>query len=409
MKTFLIIFLVLQVGCGAAEHTITSQAKQSRSQNSPDIPRKPVEFRKARFENTIHPHLSQTLEDRAHPYDAELLRDFEETVKVLNDNPKLSNGICYRMNFQGGKFILPGEEATPFLRSKTWEFHWFLQNNVASYLKKNKDFHFYYSPSDGGTMIQPEVVNRFHPKDIPYLFVEVPVDYYQKYSKNLHLLPDVYLIGGAHAESVKAVREARERTPFLERRDLAFWRGSQYGINWQHFDLENMDTAVRHQLVLKSLQLPDILNARYSQYDRHSLTTESQKLYQKALSYLFGDEPVRFGMPVARYMTYARYLVHVDGASASYERPFLIMHGGSVLLHTSNWVQFFNPLLEEGVHYLDIGSDLGRLESQVLRLRDHPELADGLIANGSEFVAQMTSSYFAELYISAFSDMQARF
>ncbi len=404
MRSLVLLFVLLQMGCSAQEGLEAKAERKSERKEMPPFSQKSF------FINTIHPHLSQTLADQAVPYDPKILSEFEKAVQPFNDDPKLSNGVCYRMDFRQGKFILPGPEAF-FHGDKTEDFNGFLNHWVADHLQPDKDFHVYFSTADGGAMIQPEIRSRFHPKDIPYLFVEVPLDYYKEYSEHIHLLPDVYLIRAGYQNSVRRIQEAKLQKPYGAREDIAFWRGSQFGINWQIFDLENMDTAIRHKLVLKSLQEPELLNARFKayQYGHLEVETESQRSYQRALQYLFGSNPERYNLPVVDYMTRARYLLHVDGASASYERPFLIMHGGSVLLYTSQWVQFFNPLIQDEVHYLDIGSDLSKLETQIARLRADPELAAMLIDNANDFVTQMTERYFGEIYLSAFQDMQARF
>lgn len=131
----------------------------------------------------------------------------------------------------------------------------------------------------------------------------------------------------------------------------------------------------------KTLQYPDKLDGRIS-----FLTEHSQHLSEGPLKPLIGQ-----WVPMIEYPKY-KYLMHLDGNTASERLRLLLAFDSVTIKHESPYYEFYYPLLEAGKHYVLVNEDLSNLILKLDELEDDPKLCRYISDEGMKF-ANETLSY----------------
>lgn len=189
------------------------------------------------------------------------------------------------------------------------------------------------------------------------------------------------------------------------KKDIVFWRGAQTGGVYNYDTKEKLP---RYNLVMFSLNNPSYVDARFVSHKISVEDSESGKKYIDHMNSLFGNDPEKYTTKVKDHVQY-KYIISLDGFVSAWERPVKIMHGRSVLLYHSNYVQFFTPYIQEGKHYVGVKEDLSDLKDKVDWLSSDPQEAERIANNDRVFAEQLNPKLFACYYQNVLEHIQKNF
>ena len=274
----------------------------------------------------------------------------------------------------------------------------FLNKHVK--LKSDKNFVFYMFVLDVAKV--PEL--DFSIKHTPILMTDMDRGTYIKNTQ--FLVPDYFLIRKGFGVVSQKVRKKGDSIPFLQRKDIVFWRGAQTGGGLYNYD--NKEKFPRYNLVMFSFNNPSYLDARFVSHKLWVEDSESGSKYIKHMNSLFGDKPEKYTTSAKDHVPY-KYLISLDGTVSAWDRPIKIMNGKSVLLYNSKFIQFFTPYMQEGKHYVGVKEDLSDLKDKVDWLRSNPQEAERIANNGRVFAEQLNPKLFACYYQNVLEHIQKNF
>lgn len=157
--------------------------------------------------------------------------------------------------------------------------------------------------------------------------------------------------------------------PWDHRRPVALFAGMGGGRDLTR--LHCLELALQHEGLLK------VCITYVPEYQRNLLPSHLQ-------THIGGRIPTR------DYGNF-RYLLHLDGVTASDRLRTLLAFGGTVLKQESPFYEFYYPLLIPGEHYLPIAHNLRDLVSRCEFLNENPNVARQIALQGRSFVeAQLT-------------------
>jgi hypothetical protein len=159
---------------------------------------------------------------------------------------------------------------------------------------------------------------------------------------------------------------------FSSKRDVAFWRGSPTGGD---YDGSGWRVTPRSQLVRQSLRHSDMIDCHFTKCSSCPSAAALGGMIAPAVS--------------MRQMLRYRYLVIVDGNNAPSSRYATLLGATSpsvMIKQNSSFGEWFYPLMKPFVHYLPVHHDFGDLTQLISYARDHPELAEEIARNGRDFV-----------------------
>lgn len=207
-------------------------------------------------------------------------------------------------------------------------------------------------------------------------------------NKKMVLIPDHEQLMG-YEDLNTVIDTASTLSPWNTKKDLAFWRGGTTGgvytdVNWKNFP--------RVKLTLTSVLHPELLDAKFSSLVQGASTHHHFFLQHNMIS------PVVYPQEQVQY----RYLVDVDGNASTYSRFYWILRSNCTpLKQTSQFIQWYYPLLIPYNHYIPIQEDLSDLQQQLNWTKNHPEKAHLIAENSSNFAKEHLTTEHAFLYLYA--------
>jgi hypothetical protein len=230
-------------------------------------------------------------------------------------------------------------------------------------------------------------------KNVPFFRCDQSSD--DELSMHTVLIPDFFMQNGKYADELNAINETVDKHPFEQRIDIVKWRGSLHGPGYANN--ENYLQFPRYLLLMKSLERPEIVDARLTNY--YVEDSDSGAVLRKRLEEIFGP-PAEF-IPSQGFVPY-KFLISIDGAVAAWKRTATILAAGSVLLLQHRWNEFFYPGLKPWIHYVPLKDDISDLIEQYEWLTEHPAQAKRIAKNGLNFARAILTpralqTYFGEI------------
>ena len=204
------------------------------------------------------------------------------------------------------------------------------------------------------------------------------------------LIPDPYCL---MSQGYRALRQAfaqQPLPPWQERLPIAFWRGSSTGS--KGINLATLHANPRYQLCRQSLQLPALVDARFSALvqcaDQASTAAVRQRLEQEGLWSPRVDPPVA---------ALHRWLIEIDGNVNSWGLLWKLLSGSCVLRVASRRRQWYHHRLQPWVHVVPVAADLGDLEQRLDWCHAHPAACARIAAAGLELAQQVVAELEQDL------------
>jgi protein glucosyltransferase len=169
--------------------------------------------------------------------------------------------------------------------------------------------------------------------------------------------------------------EAGDATPWPQKQDTVFFRGSRTNDN-------------RDSLVLHSHDHPDRWDVRF--------TLNQDQETTKYITETLGIEPAPH-VPPREHCKY-RYLLNFDGVAASFRLRDILACGSTVLYVKPTWVEFYYSKLHPWEHFIPL--DLDGIKSQKVMdfLWAHPELPQRVASRGRDFIENHLTMGHVERY-----------
>merc|ERR1719247_2265221 len=185
------------------------------------------------------------------------------------------------------------------------------------------------------------------------------------------------------------------RVPWRERHPQAFFRGDMTLAKNVKSSAE-VRSAPRFVLGELAKNFSKDLDVTFT--DRDPLTELPKKLRQIVQHAYAADrhaEDVDFFEAVPAY----KYSLNVDGVTASWRAHPLLASGSVMLLHDSEYGEYFVKDLLPWKHYVPISKNLTDLESTVRYLQEHDDEAAAIAEAGRAFAREGLSPAATECYI----------
>lgn len=170
---------------------------------------------------------------------------------------------------------------------------------------------------------------------------------------NFILFPDFEALSGGSQQFMKEVKKGVKKYPWKQKLDQAVWRGVTAGGK---YNLENFLSFPRSQLITRSLDLPELIDAKYSAcwqiQDKNEILQQYSQYFSAPLS-------------IAEHLRH-KYQILVDGNSCTYSRAYWQLFSNCVIFkQTSNNIQWFYKALKPYVHYIPVEKNFSDLPEKI--------------------------------------------
>jgi hypothetical protein len=180
-----------------------------------------------------------------------------------------------------------------------------------------------------------------------------------KTSQNVVLMPDMDALSLHTPKLLYDVKQGIKRYPWSEKKDIAFWRGATTGAV---FNEETFLTLPRTRVVAASLNLPDLIDARFTALVQ---TEDVQSIQKRYASYFSSLSCIK------NHLEY-KYQLLIDGNTCAYSRAYWQLFSNCIILkQVSDNIQWFYDLLEPNKHFIPLATDLSDLEEKILWAKNH--------------------------------------
>ncbi|MGE0199086.1 MAG: glycosyl transferase family 90 [Simkaniaceae bacterium] len=231
-----------------------------------------------------------------------------------------------------------------------------------------------------------EFVISFH-DSLDWIHLEAPIFVHCKREGNPYIIviPDHEILTGYETLDQK-IDLASEASPWEEKKDIAFWRGSTTSGD---FSLPHWRSYPRSKLVFMARE-SELIDAKFSLY---VLGAESnpELLAEENLKgeFLYPEESLGY-----------KYLIDVDGNASTYSRYYWILRSNCVpLKQMSTFQMWYFPALKPFVHYIPYAEDLSDLPQMVAWAKAHPKESRDIAENGRQFVLNRLTTEHAYAYL----------
>ncbi|NGX50572.1 MAG: hypothetical protein K1060chlam2_00418 [Chlamydiae bacterium] len=201
------------------------------------------------------------------------------------------------------------------------------------------------------------------------------------------VMPDHEILTGYETLDSK-IDKAILSSPWEEKKDIAFWRGSTTGGGYNH---SNWRTFPRSKLVYMA-RASALIDAKFSLYVQGAETNEE----------LLAETDLRGEFIMPEESLVYRYLIDVDGNASTYSRYYWILRSNCVpLKQTTPFQMWFYPALKPFVHFIPYADDLSDLQKSIAWAKTHPEQSREIADTSRQFILnQLTTEHaYAYLYL----------
>ena len=195
----------------------------------------------------------------------------------------------------------------------------------------------------------------------------------------VRLVPDTYFFLSRGYRSLREAAAAKMLSPWEERQDVVFWRGSA----------TNNEVAIDGSRVERIEQIPRVALCR---------TLRGQPATDAAISSIWGfnfpaeeqieyltkEEIFRPPIVMVQHANY-RYLIDIDGVASAWGFFEKLLLGACVLKVGSPFEQWYYRELSEWRHFVPVRADLSDLLTQIEWCREHPRRAYEIAREGQRF------------------------
>lgn len=209
---------------------------------------------------------------------------------------------------------------------------------------------------------------------------------------------------------------ALERAAWRCRQSVAVFRGSAnqlhtYNSRWgadrrlqrSKTTAANWNVSGRWALAQHKLSTPDLLNVRLSVLRRaHSIfeATGRPARYRQLVQAVSSDLPAT--APLEAQARHFKYVLHLEGHGGWADRlKHLLLSGATVIKQDMGAVEWFEPLLRPGEHYLPVESDLSNLTAVIISARAHDSEARQVAMRSVEWSRRFMSATMVVEYTMA--------
>ncbi|XP_037074133.1 O-glucosyltransferase rumi homolog [Pollicipes pollicipes] len=186
---------------------------------------------------------------------------------------------------------------------------------------------------------------------------------------------------GRWDQHIVSISRAARATPWEERADRAFFRGSR-------------TSAERDPLVLLSRRRPALVDAQYTK--NQAWRSESDTLGAQPAAEVALEDHCRY-----------KYLFNFRGVAASFRFKHLFLCGSLVFHVGDEWSEFFYPQLKPWVHYVPVRGNPteAELERLILFAQENEGVAREIARRGQQFILDNlrmkdVSCYWRKLLVS---------
>ena len=213
------------------------------------------------------------------------------------------------------------------------------------------------------------------------------------------LIPDPYCL---MTDGYQAIRNAFIEQPlplWQERLPMAFWRGST--TSSKKITPATLSYNQRYQLCLQSLQLPALLDARFSAvvqcHDQYN-QAQVQKLLEQQDLWSPRVDPWQAALH--------RWLIEIDGNVNSWGLLWKLLSGACVIRVASRRRQWYHHRLKPWVHLVPVAADLSNLAERLHWCQANAAQCSAIAAQGQQLAEQVVSELNQDLLHATFSYSQ---
>lgn len=216
-------------------------------------------------------------------------------------------------------------------------------------------------------------------------------------SRDQILIPDWEIFRG-YEDFYREVLDATRDFPWGEKNEIAIWRGTTTGAE---YTVANYKEQWRTKLVKKSLDFPDVIDARF-----HFVCQNDPELIEELKVYI-GDH-------VSIYeQLRCKYQILIDGNTAAFSRAYWQLFSNSVIFkQDSPYIQWYTNALIPYVHYFPLARNLHDLEKKIALAKMYDQTAEQIASNATDFAEKnlRQEDIYTYLYfvISEFAKRQTR-
>ena len=203
------------------------------------------------------------------------------------------------------------------------------------------------------------------------------------------LIPDYYLLQQKTRDTIRST--LNNNIPFHKRIPIAKFRGSQTGGLYNMEQVRKMNLP-RLKASHLSKQFPQYLDSKLFSYNCQN--TGGQE-YINYMNSTFGPPATK--EPMENFNKY-RYLLSMDGNTATYSRPEIIMFSGSVLFLQTEYIKYWSCFLQDGYNCILIKEDLSNLIPKIKEMNENYEQSLQIANNAKELAQQVIHPYFQDYY-----------
>ena len=207
---------------------------------------------------------------------------------------------------------------------------------------------------------------------------------------NMILFPDGWVADidprtyASYKDKVKYFQADKELQNFDTKKDIAVFRGAANINSWQNqLSIHHINDHPRLKIPVLGALFPDHLDSKvdgiHSKVTKHG-GPDAAKL-GKMLDDLYNGE--KFNFLGYQDQNKYKYIVSLDGNGAAWTRPLYISFSSSLLLYQTDYVQWFQPALQQDIHYLPVERDLSNLLEQINWAKENESEVIEMIKNAN--------------------------
>jgi hypothetical protein len=248
----------------------------------------------------------------------------------------------------------------------------FLQQLIRKYKINDVDFIVYTSDEIRGPQELKEMTLSF-----PAFMMSK--DLSAPYERDKLLIPDSFVITDNWYNLTNQIKQTNLNSPWDQKINKIFWRGATSGAAKTPYTIDNFDKLPRLTLVMLSKSYPDLIDAKFSSYDREVFTKNTKKIE----SFIKDD---LHQLNEVDHLEY-KYLISIDGNNCAWRRVPWIMLSNSVLIkQETSKIQWFYPAIKPYFHYVPVKENLSNIFSQFQWMKQHDLESKIISLNATNFV-----------------------
>jgi len=197
--------------------------------------------------------------------------------------------------------------------------------------------------------------------------------------ENPLLIPDPYYLSNfGYRDNFATIDRLLAEIPRAQRLPVAYWRGSSTGVPTITGDTWRENPRVK--LCLLAKHFPELLSAKITRVVQAGANSVANELDFQSISAEWE--------PMTNNLLY-RYGIDIDGnccAWGFFQKMYMDL---AILKVKSDWMQWYYPLLEDGVHIISVDASLENLQESLLRLRADEALGDRIAANAHDLAREL--------------------